>query len=63
MLFLIYPIRDSEIRPQNSYQKIHSNIAEAYQGPLQTSRMECFVVLLGSYKPLTVVAKRSILDV
>ena len=54
--------RDSKIRPQNSYQKSIVTL-DPYHELLQTSRTECFAVILSSYNPLTIIAKRSIFDI
>ena len=37
--------------------------SEADLGLLQTSKMERFVIIVNGWKPLTIIAKRSILDI
>ena len=39
------------------------NVSEADLGLLQTSKMERFVIIVNGWKPLTIITKRSILDV
>ena len=37
-------------------------MTQAYSGPSQVSKMECFAKIVNSWKSLTIFAKRSILD-
>ena len=39
------------------------NVSEADLGLLRTSKMERFVIIVNGWKPLTIITKRSILDV
>ena len=48
--------------PLFELQNMHTRAAEAYSELCQTFMMECFVKIVDRFQPLTIYAKRSILD-
>ena len=47
----------------NSVQSFNSFMTRGGPKAAATSKMECFVIIVNGWKPLTIITKRSILDV